>query len=758
MMDCNKDEAARAKEIAERKFSKRDYAGAKKFALKAVSLYPELEGLSQFLTTLDVYIAAENKVSGEMDWYGILGVNPFADDDTVRKQYRKLALTLHPDKNKSSGAEGAFKLVSEAWVLLSDKAKRLAYNQKRSLKGYHHKPPNLGGSQSEVPSSNGFHNFTKNVTSNVRTGNNNARAGPTSVPPPRKKADTFWTICNRCKTHYEYLRIYLNHTLLCPNCNEAFLAVERAPPPNVFKSSNWSPRQHHQSSQHYGASNNTSFQWGSVSRMAGFGSTDGSSSVAAQAASVVQQASEKVRREHEGAPSIAEWQRSQMSKRTDGSFHKVEKSFKKRRTDDIRMNGYQGYMANHMATGQGAAGLGCVSDSRKPNLETERSYGFWGTTSKPYSTRELSMFEIRNMLMDKARIEIRKKLEEWKSETEAKITNKEKENKREKSTLCDKAADPKTLGESNLNGKGYQDGDSFVVTPDNTQKENKAFISINVPDSDFHNFDLDRDEKSFGEDQVWAAYDDDDGMPRYYARIHKVISMKPFRMRISWLNSRSNSELGPIDWIGSGFYKTCGDFRTGKHEITESLNSFSHKVKWTKGNRGVIRIFPGKGEVWALYRNWSPDWNEHTPDEVIHKYDMVEVLEDFDEEQGILVTPLIKVAAFRTVFQRHLDTDQVRRIPKEEMFRFSHQVPNYLLTGQEAPNAPKGCRELDPAATPLDLIQVKTEADDGSSNVKKPVEGTSPKKDEVEMEENASETSTGDMVVEDDVKQTTDDR
>ncbi|MED6179255.1 hypothetical protein PIB30_115468, partial [Stylosanthes scabra] len=69
-----------------------------------------------------------------MDWYGILGVSPFADEETVRKQYRKLALSLHPDKNKCLGAEGAFKLVSEAWSLLSDKTKRLEYNQKRSSK------------------------------------------------------------------------------------------------------------------------------------------------------------------------------------------------------------------------------------------------------------------------------------------------------------------------------------------------------------------------------------------------------------------------------------------------------------------------------------------------------------------------------------------------------------------------------------------------------------------------------------------------
>ncbi|KAK7282605.1 hypothetical protein RIF29_11517 [Crotalaria pallida] len=684
MMDCNKDEAVRAKEIAEKKFSDRDYLGAKKFALKALNLYPALEDLSQFLTTLDIYISAENKVSGEMDWYGILGVSPFADDETVRKQYRKLALTLHPDKNKTLGAEGAFKLVSEAWSLLSDKSKRLAYNQKRTGNNLNHV-----GSQSTAPSSNG-NNLKKNVTSNARTGTNNARAHPAPAPPPQRRTETFWTICNLCKTHYEYLRVYLNHTLLCPNCHEAFMAAERGPPPNVIKPS-YSSRQQHQSTQHHAGSNNANAQWGS-------------SSVAAQAASLVQQASEKVRRE--ASPSFAEWGSSQISKRTDG--------LKKRRTDDIQINGYQGQVANHTGLGHGAAGAGSFSESGKAYMETQRNYGFSAFPGKHYSTRELSMFELRNMLMDKAQIEIRKKLLEWRSMTEAKITSKDRGNKRQKSTLVDKAASSEKHVQSTDNGNRRLVVDSLPVTSDGTVQKIQAYVTINVPDPDFHNFDLDRSENAFEDDQVWAAYDDDDGMPRYYARIHKVISTNPFRMQISWLNSRNNSELGPIDWIGSGFYKTCGDFRAGKHEVSESLNSFSHKVQWTKGNRGVIRIFPGKGEVWALYRNWSPDWSEHTPDEVIHKYDMVEVLEDFNEEQGIVVTPLVKVAGYRTVFQRHMDPDQVRRIRKEEMFRFSHQVPNYLLTGQEAPNAPEGCRELDPAATPLELLQKTTEADETS--------------------------------------------
>lgn len=68
--------------------------GAQKFALKAHHLYPELDGLAQMMAALEVHIAAENKVNGDMDWYGILNVNQFADEATVRKQYRKLALQL----------------------------------------------------------------------------------------------------------------------------------------------------------------------------------------------------------------------------------------------------------------------------------------------------------------------------------------------------------------------------------------------------------------------------------------------------------------------------------------------------------------------------------------------------------------------------------------------------------------------------------------------------------------------------------------
>jgi hypothetical protein len=48
----------------------------------------------------------------------------------------------------------------------------------------------------------------------------------------------------------------------------------------------------------------------------------------------------------------------------------------------------------------------------------------------------------------------------------------------------------------------------------------------------------------------------------------------------------------------------------------------------------------------------------------------------------------------------------IKIISRKEIVRFSHQVPSYVLTGEEAGNARKGCRVLDPAVTPSELLEV----------------------------------------------------
>ncbi|CAK7336155.1 unnamed protein product [Dovyalis caffra] len=728
-MECNKDEATRAKEIAEKKFLGKDLAGAKKFALKAQNLYPGLEGIPQMIATLDVYVAAENKINGEADWYGILGADPQADDEAVRKHYRKLALMLHPDKNKSVGADGAFKCISEAWSLLSDKTKRMAYNQRRNGKVFQ-KGTTAAGSSSAKPGSNGFYNFTK---SSVKTHKSTPRTGHSSTPASsyKTKPNTFWTVCHGCKMQYEYLRVYLNHKLLCPNCHEPFLAIEMPPPLSHASRSAapWSSFQQKQNSNHHAAtSRNTSnsgrsnvaspnvgaggpvanFQWGPFSRAGG-------ASTAAQAASVVQQAYEKVKREREEAQAATKREealkrKNHASKKMSSSSSIVYSSSAKRRKgmEDVGHVKNGSLLTNQMGVGFGGAGTTNISGFRQGSSDSRVN----GIT-KPYGTRDVSQSEIQTLLIEKAKTEIQKQINEWKSATVFKSAAKDGEGNEKgidqgKNSLSNSdIPDRNKSGESvNMENGVNRIKNSSIASGGKTDAETLETLSINVPDPDFHDFDKDRTERCFGENQVWAAYDADDGMPRYYAMIHNVISLNPFKMRISWLNSKTNSELGPLNWVGSGFSKTCGDFRVGRYEIYKSLNSFSHKVRWTKGTRGVIHIYPRKGDVWALYRNWSSEWNELTADDVIHKYDMVEILEDYSEELGVTVTPLVKVAGFKTVFHQHLDPKEVRRIPREEMFRFSHHVPSYLLMGQEGPNAPKGCRELDPAATPSELLQV----------------------------------------------------
>ena len=59
-----------------------------------------------------------------MNAYEMLGVSPTANDDEIKKAYRRLALEYHPDRNNTPEAESKFKSVSEAYAVLCDKQKR----------------------------------------------------------------------------------------------------------------------------------------------------------------------------------------------------------------------------------------------------------------------------------------------------------------------------------------------------------------------------------------------------------------------------------------------------------------------------------------------------------------------------------------------------------------------------------------------------------------------------------------------------------
>ncbi|MCG8332013.1 MAG: molecular chaperone DnaJ [Chitinophagales bacterium] len=76
------------------------------------------------------------------DYYEVLGVGKDADEGTIKKAYRKMAIKYHPDKNPGDkGAEEKFKEAAEAYEILSDAQKKARYDRY----GHAGVDPNAGG-------------------------------------------------------------------------------------------------------------------------------------------------------------------------------------------------------------------------------------------------------------------------------------------------------------------------------------------------------------------------------------------------------------------------------------------------------------------------------------------------------------------------------------------------------------------------------------------------------------------------------------
>ncbi|VFR00788.1 unnamed protein product [Cuscuta campestris] len=615
-MGSNLEEALKARAEAEKRFADKDFEGAKNSALKAQTIFPGLEGISEMVLTFGVHSASVMKTNGEIDLYAILGLDPSAERAKIKKQYKRIAGLIHPDKNKSIGADGAFKLISQAWAVLSDRAKRSSYDHRRN-----------------------------------------------SSSSPRSGLDTFWTVCTSCHVQYEYLRKYVNKRLSCKNCRGVFNAVETglAPVNGSYQYSSWSyvPKNGYGSHGHGATGDGVSMQHFKHG------------SEFATNISFQQVTQSTNRKETNG--------KQNMEKTSNGlTFCSEKQPAKKRGRPPKRMK---------VELESSYGNNNCEAPPCGNAEEVKQSYKLQAANDPPVKRcLPVPYFDSRKLLIDKARSVIRSKLEEM--------------------NLASAAAELDNKKTKELSGI-HRSVDLGTAENHPSEPEKGEALAITVPDSDFHDFDKDRAEECFKPKQIWALYDEEDGMPRLYCLVREVIAVKPFKIYVSYLGSRSDSEFGTVNWLCSGFTKSCGHFRAYNSEIVDHVNIFSHRLGRERARRGgCVRIFPRSGDIWALYKNWSSDWDRSTPDKVRHQYEMVEILDDYSEELGVHVGLLIKLDGFKTVYGRSTEKGGVRWIPRTEMLRFSHMVPSCLLKkGVDNLPADGCCWDLDPAATPDELLQ-----------------------------------------------------
>jgi curved DNA-binding protein len=108
-------------------------------------------------------VPKQNMAAKIKDYYEVLGVKRDAPDDQIKKAYRKLARKYHPDLNPGDkAAENQFKLLQEAYDVLSDAEDRKLYDQYgenwRAVKSGAGAPPPPGweGGARPTPRTEGF--------------------------------------------------------------------------------------------------------------------------------------------------------------------------------------------------------------------------------------------------------------------------------------------------------------------------------------------------------------------------------------------------------------------------------------------------------------------------------------------------------------------------------------------------------------------------------------------------------------------------
>lgn len=195
-------------------------------------------------------------------------------------------------------------------------------------------------------------------------------------------------------------------------------------------------------------------------------------------------------------------------------------------------------------------------------------------------------------------------------------------------------------------------------------------------------------------------------MPRRYAQIDKMMP-DMFHLYVTWFKPCIPESQDEKKWFAAVLPIACGSLVLECNKFTFSNRAMLSHLISNGITKQQFEIYPRKGEVWVLYRDWAIGCCSNPLVTKNCDFQMVEIITDYLEDLGVTAAYLAKVAGYKNVYCRYLERGNVLsiNIPRKTLFMFSHNVPAFRFEGGEIDGTVKGMLELDPLAVPDNLFQ-----------------------------------------------------
>lgn len=697
----NKAEALREKDAAGRLIYNKDYSGAREKLFKARQVFPTLANIDAMVAVCDILAASTFTIPGyETEYYWVLGIIPSSSFDDILNRHEKLLKLLMPIKNKFPGVDWALKLIEEAVSVLSDRDKRLSYDLRRKVSwdGYESSDLNLSiccnvtdkekgittqssGTLEEknemnlVASENIDNQVAVNIeeivasSSNVSSDENNlekeiAPLFPKPLSLSRMDQDFYNFGDDRKPFHFEKGQIWAVH----------------------YRSRNSHNYQYAQIN-HYSVSS-TEFTWlkpvpvtTSERRWCDIGLP-----VVCGTFFLDLENTETI-----NSPDLFSHNCSWVSGITHDQFviyPKKGEVWAVYENWDLEewsynpdiLNGCKLRLVEFLSNYSKYLGAKCVY--------LEKVNGFrsiFARVREGDNSATLHISPIKLYMLSHKVPSYRFSGGEINVGVIAGMLE------------LDLLALPKYLADD-TDSDITSNGEYLEISRFSPSREELLPLPLVDPEPEVEILGTHLSNSNYIAGQIWAVSVEVDSMPRQYVRINKVEAGD--QICVTFLEPQPILDYEKT-WQKEKLTIACGTFAATGRNVNLKLSQLSHLVKCLMSTTNTVyRIYPMKGQVWALYKNWENKWKRF--DYENSDFYIVEVLSDLSEGSGITIARLKEVEGCLTFFHKQkfevFDLNGV--VSKAEVISFSHQIPAFRVPGIGNHGIPESSWHLEPSALP----------------------------------------------------------